>query len=160
MPFPTGWPPVAPKSSVRSIRFFVSGTGTANFSDNAFLFIDDPGANLNTPLAVVPPGNAPPSPPLPIAPVDVSPPSGTGTAAVDANLSQPPALQAVPKATLYAGNIRVSNDEAPGGAALDLSFDGVIVQGRVLAGESITFRQRYECGISVKGVAAFRIHAW
>jgi hypothetical protein len=38
MPFPAnGWPP-RPASAARTFRFFESGTGTANFSDNAFLF--------------------------------------------------------------------------------------------------------------------------
>lgn len=40
--FPVGWPP-RPSSGVRSLRFFVSGTATANYFDNAFLFKD---ANL------------------------------------------------------------------------------------------------------------------
>ncbi len=35
--FPIGWPP-RPASSVRSVRFFISGTATANFSENAYLF--------------------------------------------------------------------------------------------------------------------------
>ena len=38
MPFPAnGWPP-RPATAARTFRFFESGTGTANFSDNAFLF--------------------------------------------------------------------------------------------------------------------------
>lgn len=49
MPFPEGWPPRAP-SQLRNIRFFVQGTATANYEDNAFLFVDDPGANPNTPV--------------------------------------------------------------------------------------------------------------
>jgi len=39
MPFPLGWPP-RPATSVRSLRFYVTGTATANFRDNAFLFRD------------------------------------------------------------------------------------------------------------------------
>jgi len=39
MPFPAGWPP-RPASSRRSLRFYATGTASANFEDNAFLFRD------------------------------------------------------------------------------------------------------------------------
>ncbi len=47
MVFPLGWPP-RPATQRRSIRFFATGTGTANFSDNAFLF-----NNVNSAYAVI-----------------------------------------------------------------------------------------------------------
>ena len=60
MAFPSeGWPP-RPPSGTRSIRFYATGTGTANFSDNAFLFIDGTNANPFVPLPVVPPGSTAP----------------------------------------------------------------------------------------------------
>jgi hypothetical protein len=37
MAFPTGWPTGAPNNS-RSLRFYKTGTATANFSDSAWLF--------------------------------------------------------------------------------------------------------------------------
>lgn len=48
MALPVGWPP-RPASSLRSIRFFTSGTTTGAFSDNAFLFKDGAGANTLVP---------------------------------------------------------------------------------------------------------------
>lgn len=39
MPFPSGWPP-RPATNNRTGRFYVAGTGTANYADNAFLFAD------------------------------------------------------------------------------------------------------------------------
>lgn len=56
MPFPTGWPAPFPTGR-RSIRFLRTGTATANYSDNAFLFIDDAGANPFTPTPYVEPGD-------------------------------------------------------------------------------------------------------
>lgn len=41
MPFPLGWPPRLP-SGLRTFRFFESGTSTANYGDNAFLFAEAP----------------------------------------------------------------------------------------------------------------------
>lgn len=38
MAFPTGWPPPI-ASGMYSLRFAETGTTTANFSDNAFLFV-------------------------------------------------------------------------------------------------------------------------
>lgn len=47
------------------------------------------------------------------------------------------------------------------GAALEFSFDGTNVHGKVDAGETLVMRQRYEGGISVRGAGAtFRITAW
>lgn len=38
MPFPAGWPPDNSLASVKSGRFYQTGTGTANFSDNGYLY--------------------------------------------------------------------------------------------------------------------------
>lgn len=152
MAFPTGWPPRAPRSARRSLRFFVTDTATANFSDKAYLFIDDAGANPYVPLPVVAPGSS--------TPVDLgSQPLGTGEAAVDANLSQTdPAKQALPKAAIWAQAIRVSND---GGGTLEVSFDGTNVHDVVPANKEVLYQYRHECGIAVRGAAAvFRIAAW
>lgn len=143
MPFPTvGWPP-PPCSGRRSIRFYKEGTTTANFSDNAFLFIDEPGANTFTPLPDVPPGSN--------APVVVpKQPGGTGPSS-DGE-----------KAAIFSTTIRIWND---GANKLEISFDGNVVHGSVAGGKEHIYRQRHEAGISVRfpgggGASAFRIEAW
>lgn len=49
MPFPAGWEigvgPAKPSGVAFSIRFFKAGAGTANFEDNAYLFVAQAGAN-------------------------------------------------------------------------------------------------------------------
>ena len=152
MPFPVGWPPRPQRSSTRSLRFFVDGVATVDFSDRAYLFIDGTGANPYSPTPVVAPGSS--------TPVDLgSQPLGTGTAAVDANLSQTdPTKQALPKAAIWSHSIRVCND---GGGTLEITFDGTNVQDKVLAGTEITYRHRHESGIAVRGNGvSFRIAAW
>jgi hypothetical protein len=52
MAFPDGWPPRR-ASGRRSIRFYKAGTLTANYADNAFLFIDEPSANTFTPVPYI-----------------------------------------------------------------------------------------------------------
>lgn len=138
MPFPPeGWPPRLPTGK-RSIRFYVTGTATANFADNAWLFSQQTGANTYTPLPVVKPGS--------IDPVSVPNPSGTGRQADD------------PIAAIWSQTIRICND---GGGVLEYSFDGTNIHGKVLANEAFTYRNRFEAGISVRGASAvFRIEAW
>lgn len=143
MPFPASWPPRV-ASGVRSIRFFTSGTATANFADNAFMFLD--AANVVTPAPLVPYGsNATVNNPLT--------PTGTG--------SQGPAsgLSASEKPMLWSGNIRICND---GADYLEYSFDGTAVHGKLLKGEIFMYRNRYEAGIAIRGVAGvlFRVEAW
>lgn len=149
MAFPAGWPPRRPNSSNRPLRFYVAGTATANFEDNAFLFIDDVGANPYTPLPVVQPGSS--------AVVNISSPMGTGTA--DYNRSDPNQTTAVsPKAAIWAGTIMVRN---AGASPIEISFDGTIVQGQIAAGETRYYRNRAECGIAVRGAGmAFWVEAW
>lgn len=139
MPFPANWPP-RPSTGVRSIRFFVSGTGTANFADNAYLFIEGAGANPFVPAPDVPYGSG----------VTVNNPlTPTGTGATQAPV--------VP-AQIWSGTMRVCND---GGSALEFSFDGINVHGRLLPGDDFSYRNRYEAGISLRGNGvAFRVEAW
>ncbi len=49
MAFPSGWPPRR-ASGHRSIRFYKAGTLTANYEDNAYLFVDGATANTFTPI--------------------------------------------------------------------------------------------------------------
>lgn len=161
MAFPaTGWPPRPHRSAVRSLRVFLSGTATANYSDNAYLFVDVPGANPYSPTPVVLPGSSTPVT-LP------SQPMGTGEAAVDANYSQTnPVLQPQPHAAIWSGTIRISND---GANPLEFSFDatsdsgaGATIHGRLLTTESVVYRQRHEAGIALRSAVgtAFRVEAW
>lgn len=52
MAFPTGWPPRRATTN-RSIRFYQAGTLTADYADNAYLFIDGVAANTFTPIPYV-----------------------------------------------------------------------------------------------------------
>lgn len=158
MAFPVGWPP-RPASGVHSIRFFISGTGTANFSDNAWLFSDLPGANPFVPLPYVEAGQE----------TDVKigdltgggSPMGTGQDARDANILAPAGEQAVPHSMIWAQTIRIIND-TPGGVPIEFSFDGVNVHGAVTNEEGpVIYRARFEAGISVRGNGLdFRVEAW
>lgn len=146
MAFPQGWPP-RPASGVRSIRFFQSGNATANFSDNAYLFIDGVSADTYTKTPVVAPGDL-----TPVAFGDLT--RGGGPAGGSPN-SDP-----VTKASMWANTIVVYNDS---GNDLDISFDGSNVHDRILAAETPKYhlyRNRHEAGIAVKGAGAFRIAAW
>lgn len=146
MAFPAAWPPRV-ASNTRSIRFFTSGTATANFSDNAFLFIDGAGANTFTPVPNVPYGsNTPVADPLT--------PAGTGAATVAS------AMVGGPAPLIWSYAIRVFND---GNSTLEFSFDGTNVHGRLLTGEEMTYNKRHEAGIAVRsigGTPTFRIEAW
>ncbi len=66
--------------------------------------------------------------------------------------------EAVPKAMIWAGTIRIINT---GGGDLEISFDGVNVHGLVPSGEIFTYRNRFEAGVAVRenGVS-FVIEAW
>jgi hypothetical protein len=149
MAFPAAWPPRV-SSGVRSIRFYRGGTATANFADNAFMFLDGVGANTITPAPYVPAGssvqfNAPLAP------------TGTGGGPAGSDPSQaPPTVSPM----LWSGNVRVCND---GSGDLEFSFDGTNVHGRLKSGEQFQYRNRYEAGIAIRGVSAtplFRVEAW
>lgn len=147
MAFPTPWPP-RPPSGVRSIRFFVSGTSTANFADNAFLFIDGAAGSAN-PFTPGPPTST-------SSGVTNNPltPTGTGSQGVVSQLTSPE------RPLIWSGNIRICNDST---GDLQVSFDGVNVHGVIKAAEVFMYRNRYEAGISVRGVGGtptFRIEAW
>lgn len=146
MAFPAAWPPRVP-SSMRSIRFFTSGTATANFSDNAFMFIDGSGANTFTPVPNVLYGSN-----TPVA--DPPTPAGTGAATVASGMvGGPPPM-------IWSYAMRIFND---GGNALEFSFDGTNIHGRLLGGEEMTYNKRHEAGIAVRyvgGTTTFRIEAW
>jgi hypothetical protein len=151
MAFPAGWPP-RPAEGRRSFRFYVTGTATANFSDNAYLFIDGAGANTITPLPYVAPGSN--------APVSIgTQPTGTGQDVHDANILASSGNQAVPKSMIWCQTIRLCNDD--GANYLEYSFDGTNVHGKLLKSEQVLYRVRFEAGISVRGTTnAFRIEAW
>lgn len=138
MALPAGWPPRI--SSRPSIRFFIAGTGTADFADNAYLFSGQASANPYTPLPVVQPGSN--------AVVNIgSGPQGTGIA--DAG---------DPVKMIWADTIRICND---GDGTLEFSFDGTNVHGQLLTGEKVIYRNRHEGGIAIRGnTFAFRVEAW
>lgn len=139
MPFPAAWPPRV-ASGRRSIRFFVSGTGTASFEDNAYMFLDGAGANTFTPSPNVPYGSG-------SAVSNPLTPTGTGN-------TQAPVIYP----QIWAGTIRVYND---GSAPLEFSFDGTDIHGRLLGGEVFSYRNRFEAGIALRGNGvAFRVEAW
>lgn len=143
MPFPAAWPPRV-SSSIRSIRFFKTGTATANFADNAYMFIDGAGANTYSPVPFVAPGSngAVANPPTP---------SGTGSGIPN---SPPPPVAPM----IWSSAIRIAND---GGGTLEYSFDGTNVAGVVKANETFVYHNRFEAGICVRGASAvFRIEAW
>lgn len=143
MPFPAAWPPRI-SSSVRSIRFFKTGTATANFADSAFLFIDGLGANTFSPAPFVAPGsNAVVNNP--------ATPSGTGSGIPN---SPPPPVAPM----IWSSSIRIHNESS---TPLEFSFDGVNVHGIVKQNEAFTYWSRYEAGIAVRGNGAvYRIEAW
>ena len=159
MALPVGWPP-RPAEGRRSIRFFAEGTATALYEDTAYLFIDGIGANPYVPLPYVAPGSNT------VVAVGTNlvggTPWGTGQNIHDVNLNAPAGEQAVPKAMIWAGTIRVCNDAALGsGLDLYFSFDGLNDHGKVLPQEQVIYRIRYEAGIAFRGAgAAFRVEAW
>ena len=64
-----------------------------------------------------------------------------------------------PAPQVWASTILVRNDALAD--PLEVSFDGINVHGRVLAGEERVYRSRMEGGIAVRGVGVpFRVEAW
>ena len=142
MPFPTSWPPRV-SSGVRSIRFYIAATATANFADRAYMFAEQAAANVYTTLPVIAPGSN--------TTIDVPDMAGGGLAT--------PSVAGVagPLAQIWSGNIRIVVTTAD----MEISFDGTNVHGLVKAGESVIYRQRYESGIAVRGAGAvYTIEAW
>lgn len=161
MAFPVGWPP-RPSSGVRSIRFCVTGTTTANWSDNAFLFVDDPGANPYLPTPVVQPGS---STVVAVGDRSISgSPMGAGTSSVGV---LPGDLLGTTKNLIWCNSIRVANR---GASVIEFSFGALddtstLVHGVLVANEAVVYRQRYEAGISLRfptsgAGSAFLVEAW
>jgi hypothetical protein len=151
MAFPTNWPP-RPSSGVRSIRVYIADTlapGGA-FSDNAYLFAEQTGANPFSPLPGVRPGEDVSAPdyggPHEVPEV----PAGAGV--------QPPGA---PPAALWSSRILIANT---GSNDLEFSFDDsdTNVHGVVPGGETIVYTNRYESGIALRSTAGttFRVEAW
>ena len=133
MPFPAAWPPRV-ASGRHSLRFYATGTATAAFADNAFMFKDGAGANPFTPLPQIDP----------LTPTVVPPtPFGSG-----------PATENTPLPQIWAQTIRIV-----AAGVLEISFDGTNVHGKVDTTEAI-YRNRFESGISVRGSGVFTIEAW
>ena len=159
MAFPASWPP-RPSSSVRSIRFYATGTATANFSDNALMFAEMAGANTFLPTPYVPPGGVNVLAEVGTAAIPGSP-MGGGRDAHDSSYDPRAGIVPPPPLTqIWAKAIRVINSNAPGGAAMFLSFDGTTVQGVVLAGTDVIYWDRSESGLAIKGSGTFYIEAW
>src|SRR6267378_2133942 len=110
---PASWPP-RQSSGVRSIRFYVTGTATATYSDNAFMFGDALQARNVTPTPFVPPGGERTQADIPHNPM------GGGQ---NANDNQP---TAAPLPQVWARSILIINT---GGADLTFSFDGTNTHG-------------------------------
>lgn len=142
MPFPASWPPRV-ASGVRSLRFYVTDTATADFADKAYMFAEQASANVYTALPTIAPGSK--------TTVNVPGVAGTGLATpTTAGVSGP-------LAQIWSGNIRITVT----GVNLEISFDGTNIHGLVKAGDSVIYRQRHESGIAVRGNGAvYTIEAW
>jgi hypothetical protein len=159
MAFPAGWPP-RPSSGARSIRFYAEGTTSADWSDNALLFIDGVKANPYLPTPYVPPGGERVQASVGDRTVSGSP-MGTGE---NPNDVYPGSLPNV-RAQIWASSIRIYND---GLGDLEFSFtsdDNLDneVHGVVLAGKEALFRMRLEAGIALRSTGAataYRVEAW
>ena len=136
MPYPLNWPPL-PASGSRSIRFFKSETATTDYADNAFIFIDDVGANTYTVIPTVRYGDV--------------------TSVINIGAASPGSTNAK---QVCANTIQVTND---GAVDISISFDGTNEQGIVKVGETVCWRDRREAGIALKvtaGTCAYRAEAW
>jgi len=162
MPFPVFWPP-RPASGRRSIRFYVEAVCTNAFGDNAWLFIDDVGANTLDPLPYVPPGST-----APVAVGDINRPGSPmggrqipQDAAPPEHENPPATQQQANYPQIWSGAIRIYNE---GAGDLEYSFDGTNVHGYIAANQSEIFPNRYEAGICVRGVGGstptVHIEAW
>jgi hypothetical protein len=148
MPFPAAWPPRHP-SGKKSLRFYTTGTSTADFEDNAFLWIDQAGANPYVPTPVVVGKDEK-------LPVDVS--GGTGSGGPRGTGKNNPGD---PAPMIWAANIRIVHGGQAGD--LEISFDGTTVHGKVGAGEDFIYWDRFEAGIAIRGAGGtptYRIEAW
>lgn len=145
MPFPTGWPPRV-ASGTRSIRFYKAATATANYSDRAYLFADEPGANPYVPLPAVFPGD------------DVSNPAYDGPHDIGANPAGTGQRGDDPHPMIWSSEIKIINK---GATPIFFSFDGVNDHGEVSAGTELHMSGVYEAGIAFRGSGNdFVVFAW
>lgn len=158
VPTIAGWPPRKP-SAVRSIRFFVSDTATADYADSAWLFYDGTtSSNPFTPMPRVAPGAE--TTVVNVGNQTTSPgsPMGTGQDPADANPYMAQSIQGSPHPMVWCSALRIFND---GAGDLFFSFDGTNDHGVVKAGLSALYRNRFEAGICFRGAGiAFRVEAW
>lgn len=152
MTFPPQWATGAGlqlPSGRRSMRFYIEGTATANYADNAYIFSlhgMTPGVSgLMVPTQPTVRAGGEVASGNPATPAITSPMGGT-----------------TPQAAVVAAYaFRIYND---GTDPLEFSFDGVHLHGVVMGGKEALYRQRYEPGICVRGrdstTPTFRIEAW
>lgn len=159
MAFPTNWPPRV-HTVLPSLRFVVSGTATANFSDNAYMFKDGGAGTANpfTPLPVVKTSQqttiGAQVEPTNVPTVIISP-VGTGTNDVS------PVDNSIPKPMAWSMGIRITTS---GTGGVDVSFDGTNVHDIVPASTTVTYNRCHEAGISIRGTSGatptFIVRAW
>lgn len=158
MAFPVSWPP-RPSSGVKSLRFYVTGTSTANFADNGFMFADDAGANPYLVTPVVPAGGEDINAAAGTS-ANSGSPMGGGRNRLDADPDPKNRVLPPPLPQIWASHIKITNT---GGSALEVTFEGTVVQGFVPASSSVIYDGRYESGIAVRGsggTGTFHIEAW
>lgn len=150
MALPLGWPP-KPNGSLQSLRVFIAGTATGDWTANAYLFAQVTGGN-----------------PTPLSPRIEPGDEGvvvTGIVGQMGGQSGAASTQAVPQTSRHAQHIRVKND---GANPLHVSFDASAaavgnVAAILLTGEERVWNFRYEAGIALRGPSgdtAFRVEAW
>lgn len=130
MPFPVGWPP-RPEEGMRNIRVFIEGETEGDFENKAFLFFDVVGAVQTVPTPIVEPGST--------ETVNLgTPPFGGGVSTPDD-----------PKPQIWSDNVRVVNLDPTN--FLEFSFDGVNVHGKIGPESGLSYRNRSEGGIALRG---------
>lgn len=164
MALPTGWPP-RPASSVRSIRFFATGNTTANWSDNAYLFINGTNANPYKPTPYVPPGSSGPGVSAPVGDRSV-PGSPMGGGQNPHDVAPGDTVGSV-TAMIWCHTMRICND---GTHDLQISFtcaddSSNDVHDVLKGGEQFVYEFRFEAGVALRfpsggSGSAFRIAAW
>jgi len=132
MAFPPDWPPGA-TDTVRSFRFFVAATATADFADNAYLYGNFPSANK--PLPFIKAGSS--------TPIDVPKAWGGGKAPEDA-------YEGVPVPTPhYTPRFVIIRNLDPT-MVLQVSFDGVNVHDEFPPDTIFAYEDRQEGGIAFR----------
>ena len=159
MAFPAGWPPRV-ATGIRSIRVYVTGTATATYADNAYLFSQVTSANTFGATPHVPSGQESAAPGW-AATALPAPPMGGGadtpwSANPDPKLNPPVPTQPTPM--IWAKAIKITNLDMTN--TLLFSFDGTHDQGQVLANSTFWYFDRYEAGIAFKGNGNFVLEAW